>query len=350
MKPKPPVDQLAFGKIFTGVTFLPPTKCFILTSPNVFLLISISTLADHMLTIDWTAERGWEAPKIEPFANFSVHPGAKVPVSVNVPKSILSSTRCYTMPKNCLRAWRPTEVWMGRSGCSDRCTTWPGWTWRPQEPASPPLTGTSWWSASGSWWWSTRSGCPTTPPPPSTSGPPWSGRSPPLEWPLLEKQDSSSSSVLWDPTTPLDSSQWTFWQILSMFEPGLAVVGTLRWGPTMLPPSGHRFHLLQNIWQNMPALSCNVTPYLYLLDVRYYLTLSLQKIAEQHGCHQCLWLFGADHEITEVANIPILIYSYILIYPNPDPDSCIPTLIPILIIPNPDPDSYIPSIILILIS
>ena len=80
MKPKPPVDQLAFGKIFTGVTFLPPTKCFILTSPNVFLLISISTLADHMLTIDWTAERGWEAPKIEPFANFSVHPGAKVPI------------------------------------------------------------------------------------------------------------------------------------------------------------------------------------------------------------------------------------------------------------------------------
>ena len=60
----------------------------------------------------------------------------------------------------------------------------------------------------------------------------------------------------------------------------------------------------------------------------------MQKIAEQHGCHQCLWLFGADHEITEVANIPILIYSYILIYPNPDPDSCIPTLIPILIIPQ----------------
>ena len=31
-----------------------------------------------MLTIDWTAEGGWQAPKIEPFANFSVHPGAKV--------------------------------------------------------------------------------------------------------------------------------------------------------------------------------------------------------------------------------------------------------------------------------
>ena len=31
----------------------------------------------------------------------------------------------------------------------------------------------------------------------------------------------------------------------------------------------------------------------------------LQKIAEQHGCHQCLWLFGEDHEITEVITVHI---------------------------------------------
>merc|ERR1739838_1129516 len=42
MKPKPPVDQLAFGKVFT----------------------------DHMLTIDWTKDGGWEAPQIQPFENF----------------------------------------------------------------------------------------------------------------------------------------------------------------------------------------------------------------------------------------------------------------------------------------
>jgi len=50
MKPKPPVDQLAFGKVFT----------------------------DHMLTIDWTKGGGWETPQIKPFENFSIHPGAKV--------------------------------------------------------------------------------------------------------------------------------------------------------------------------------------------------------------------------------------------------------------------------------
>ena len=50
MKPKPPVDKLAFGKVFT----------------------------DHMLTIDWNKEAGWAAPQITPFENFSLHPGAKV--------------------------------------------------------------------------------------------------------------------------------------------------------------------------------------------------------------------------------------------------------------------------------
>lgn len=50
MKPKPPVNKLAFGKVFT----------------------------DHMLTIDWTKESGWASPQILPFENFSIHPGAKV--------------------------------------------------------------------------------------------------------------------------------------------------------------------------------------------------------------------------------------------------------------------------------
>ena len=50
MKPKPPVQELAFGKVFT----------------------------DHMLTIDWSKDHGWASPQITPFENFSIHPGAKV--------------------------------------------------------------------------------------------------------------------------------------------------------------------------------------------------------------------------------------------------------------------------------
>lgn len=34
--------------------------------------------SDHMLTIDWTASKGWHKPKITPFHNISLHPAAKV--------------------------------------------------------------------------------------------------------------------------------------------------------------------------------------------------------------------------------------------------------------------------------
>jgi branched-chain amino acid aminotransferase len=50
MKPKPAASELAFGKIFT----------------------------DHMLSIDWSRDRGWHDPEIKPFENFSIHPGSKV--------------------------------------------------------------------------------------------------------------------------------------------------------------------------------------------------------------------------------------------------------------------------------
>jgi len=41
--------------------------------------------------------------------------------------------------------------------------------------------------------------------------------------------------------------------------------------------------------------------------VSHYTTISvcLQKIAEKHGCHQVLWLYGPDEEITEVGAMNI---------------------------------------------
>lgn len=73
MKAKPPVDKLAFGKIFT----------------------------DHMLTIDWNKEKGWDAPQITPFENFSMHPGAKVKINCinsGVKRNILF--RFFTTPRS----------------------------------------------------------------------------------------------------------------------------------------------------------------------------------------------------------------------------------------------------------
>ena len=39
----------------------------------------------------------------------------------------------------------------------------------------------------------------------------------------------------------------------------------------------------------------------------YAPTLWTQKVAEANGCHQCLWLFGPQHEITEVGAMNIFV-------------------------------------------
>jgi len=39
----------------------------------------------------------------------------------------------------------------------------------------------------------------------------------------------------------------------------------------------------------------------------YAPTLWTQKVAEQQGCHQCLWLFGEDHDITEVGAMNLFV-------------------------------------------
>lgn len=48
LKPKPDPSTLVFGKQFS----------------------------DHMLTINWSAAGGWEAPQIKPFQNLSLHPAS----------------------------------------------------------------------------------------------------------------------------------------------------------------------------------------------------------------------------------------------------------------------------------
>ena len=46
-QPKPESSKLVFGKSFS----------------------------DHMLTVDWSLDDGWDVPKIGPFENFSLSPG-----------------------------------------------------------------------------------------------------------------------------------------------------------------------------------------------------------------------------------------------------------------------------------
>ena len=70
LKPKPPVSSLVFGKHFT----------------------------DHMLTIDWSATKGWENPRITPLQPLAIHPAAKVlHYALEVGTLLVLSLRCSTL-------------------------------------------------------------------------------------------------------------------------------------------------------------------------------------------------------------------------------------------------------------
>jgi len=227
MKPKPPVDQLAFGKIFT----------------------------DHMLTIDWTAERGWEAPKIEPFANFSVHPGAKV---LHYAQELFEGMKAYRGVDGKIRLFRPMHN-MARMNLTASRACLPAFDGHELVECIRKLVVVD------------------------------------QEW----VPHDTSSSLYIRPT----------------------MIGT---EPTLgVAPAGEArlFVLLCPVG---PYYSTGFKPVNLLADPQYVRawpggcgytkmgsnyapTLWTQKIAEQHGCHQCLWLFGADHEITEVGAMNLFI-------------------------------------------
>ncbi|XP_041820249.1 branched-chain-amino-acid aminotransferase, cytosolic [Chelmon rostratus] len=74
--PKPIVDLPTFGTVFT----------------------------DHMLTIEWSAAEGWQAPLIKPFGNLSFHPACS---SLHYGIQLFEGLKAYRGDDNRLRLFRP---------------------------------------------------------------------------------------------------------------------------------------------------------------------------------------------------------------------------------------------------
>ncbi|KTF73036.1 hypothetical protein cypCar_00020692 [Cyprinus carpio] len=75
-KPKPDLNGLVFGTIFT----------------------------DHMLTIEWSLEEGWQKPHIQPFGNLSIHPGCS---ALHYAVQLFEGMKAYRGPDNKVRLFRP---------------------------------------------------------------------------------------------------------------------------------------------------------------------------------------------------------------------------------------------------
>jgi len=227
LKEKPPVSDLVFGKFFT----------------------------DHMLSMDWDSTVGWHAPKIEPFKDFSMHPGAKV---LHYAQELFEGMKAYRGVDGKIRMFRPMHN-MARMNLSASRSCLPNFDglevlncirelvridseWVPHDSSSslyirPTMIGTE----------------------------PTLGVSPANEAKLF---------VILCPVGPYYST-------------GFKPVNLL------CDPSYVRA---------FPG-GCGFTK----MGSNYAPTLWTQKVAEKEGCHQCLWLYGADHEITEVGAMNIFV-------------------------------------------
>jgi len=227
LRPKPPADDLGFGKHFT----------------------------DHMLKVRWTSEGGWEAPKIGPLEPFQMHPAAKV---LHYAQELFEGMKAYRGHDGKVRMFRPLHNMVRLNGSAERAClpTFDGehlvkcmrrliqidQEWIPHAEASslyirPTMIGT-------------------------------------------------------EPTLGVGAAnEVELFVILSPVGPYFA--GGLKPVNLLADPRYVR------AWQG----GCGYVK----MGSNYAPTLWTQKMAEQEGCQQCLWLVGDDHEITEVGAMNIFI-------------------------------------------
>lgn len=203
---------------------------------------------DHMLVVDWTRDRGWHDPEITPFENFSVHPGSKV---LHYAQELFEGMKAYRGYDGKIRFFRPMHN-MARMNLTATRACLPNFDgFQLLECIRRLVQVESEWV------------------PHDTSSslyirPTLIGTEPTLG---VAPSDQARMFVLLCPVGPYYSTG--FKPVNLLCDPSYVRA----W------PGGCGF----------AKMGSNYAP-----------TLWTQKIAESKGCHQCLWLYGEDHEITEV--------------------------------------------------
>ncbi|XP_039617511.1 branched-chain-amino-acid aminotransferase, cytosolic isoform X1 [Polypterus senegalus] len=72
--------------------------------PDPSNLVFGTVFTDHMLTIEWSAKEGWKAPFIGPFENISIHPASS---SLHYAVELFEGMKAYRGDDNIIRLFRP---------------------------------------------------------------------------------------------------------------------------------------------------------------------------------------------------------------------------------------------------
>ncbi|KAH3876763.1 hypothetical protein DPMN_000613 [Dreissena polymorpha] len=219
--------------------------------PDVSKLKFGHHFSDHMLEVDWSESKGWEKPRICPMKNFQIHPAAKC---LHYAVELFEGMKAFRGVDNRIRLFRPMEN-MKRMLTSAERSALPTFEGRELVELIKKLISID------------------------------------VDWvPKASKEQPSSLYVR--PT--YIATEPTLGVAISTTAKLFVIIGPV--GPyyaTGLAP----VKLLADpqyvrSWPGGSGgfkMGCNYAPTLYT-----------QTKAASHGCQQVLWLFGDDHQLTEV--------------------------------------------------
>lgn len=210
---------------------------------------------DHMLTIEWTQTGGWENPEIKPFTNFNIHPGAKV---LHYAQELFEGMKAYRGVDDKIRMFRPMHN-MARMNVTAERACLPNFDGHELMECIRKLVMMD------------------------------------VDW----VPHCTSSSLYIRPTMiGTEAALGVAPSIKAKLYVILCPVGPY-YSTGFKPVNLLADPQYVRAWEG----GCGFTK----MGSNYAPTLWTQNIAQQNGCHQCLWLFGPDHEITEVGAMNLFI-------------------------------------------
>ncbi|KAI8784033.1 branched-chain-amino-acid aminotransferase, cytosolic isoform X3, partial [Biomphalaria glabrata] len=214
-------------------------------------------ISDHMLEVDWTAEHGWDIPQIKPVSPLHIHPAAKV---LHYASEIFEGLKAYRCVDGKVRLFRPREHLRRMSATAERACL-PAFDQSEFLKCIQKLI-----SVDQEW-------VPDSKNQSLYVRPTLIGTEPTLG------VSASNKAKLFVITTPV----------------GSYFAGGLKPFSLLADPKYVR------AWTG----GCGG----YKMGSNYAPTVAVQKKAlEKYGCQQVLWLFGDDHQMTEIGTMNLFIY------------------------------------------